>query len=73
MIVDHIFDLVARGFPPWLEDVANMANVLRAERGMGYVGLNWASTFVSRQEELEVKFNCKYDYKRALCEDPRLI
>ena len=38
--VDHILDLVARGFPPWLEDVADMANVLRAERGMGYVGLN---------------------------------
>lgn len=46
-----------------------MANSLREERSLGPVGSNWASTFVSRQPELEVKFNRKYDYKRALCED----
>ena len=40
VIVDHILDLVARGFPPWLEDVANIANVLRAKRRIGYISLN---------------------------------
>jgi hypothetical protein len=40
---------------------------------MGHVGLTWASTFVTRQEELEVKLNLKHDQKRALCEDPRVI
>jgi hypothetical protein len=30
----------------------------------------WPSTFVKRQPELQVKFNRKYDYKRALCKDP---
>jgi hypothetical protein len=73
VIVKHILDLVARGFPPRLQDVADMANSLRAERGLGHVGLNWASTFVKRQPELTVKFNRKYDYKRALCEDPEVI
>ncbi|KAF1924344.1 uncharacterized protein M421DRAFT_37590, partial [Didymella exigua CBS 183.55] len=23
--------------------------------------------------ELKVKFNCKYNYKRALCKDPKLV
>jgi hypothetical protein len=48
VIVEHIVDLVERGFPCRLQDVADMANSLRAERGLGYVGLNWASTFVLR-------------------------
>jgi hypothetical protein len=50
-----------------------MANSLRAERNLGHIGLNWPSTFVKRQLELIVKFNQKYDYKRALCKDPEVI
>ena len=50
-----------------------MANSLRAKRNLGYVGVNWPSTFVKRQPELTVRFNRKYDYKRALCEDPEVI
>jgi uncharacterized protein YoaH (UPF0181 family) len=73
VIVEHILELVARGFPPRLSAVADMANSLRAERGLGHVGLNWPSTFVKRQPELTVKFNQKYNYKRALCEDPEVI
>ena len=73
MIVQHILELVARGFPPRLAAVADMANSLRAERNLGHVGINWPSTFVKRQPELTMKFNRKYDYKRALCEDPEVI
>jgi hypothetical protein len=73
VIVEHILELVARGFPPRLAAVADMANSLRAERNLSHVGINWPSTFVKRQPELEVKFNRKYDYKRALCEDPNVI
>jgi uncharacterized protein YoaH (UPF0181 family) len=40
VIVEHIVDLVERGFPRWLQDVANIANSLRAKRGLGYVSLN---------------------------------
>ena len=40
VIVEHILELVERGFPPRLTDVAIMANSLRAERNLGYVGLN---------------------------------
>jgi hypothetical protein len=73
VIFQHVLDLDARGFPPWHTAVADMANSLRAERCMGQVGVNWPSTFVKRHPELRIKFNLKYDYKRALCEDPEVV
>lgn len=73
VIVQHVLDLDARGFPPQLRDVKDMADSLLAERHRDPVGQNWAATFVKRQPELQVKFNRKYDYKRALCEDPEVI
>jgi hypothetical protein len=73
VIVQHILDLDARGFPSRLAAVADMANSLRAERHLGQVGVNWASTFVRRKPELKVKFNRKYNYKRTLCKDPQVI
>jgi hypothetical protein len=72
-IVDHVLHLIQRGEPPRLSDVADMANLLRAERGMAPVGRDWPNTFVKRQPKLKVKFSRKYDYKRALCEDPKMI
>jgi hypothetical protein len=40
VIVEHILKLVVRGFPLRLAAVANIANSLRAERGLGYISLN---------------------------------
>ena len=40
VIVDHTLQLAARGSPPRLAAVADMANSLRAERSLGHVGLN---------------------------------
>jgi uncharacterized protein YoaH (UPF0181 family) len=48
VIVEHILELVARGFPLRLAAVADIANSLRAECGLGYIGLNWPSTFIKR-------------------------
>ena len=73
VIVQHILKLDERGYPPRLTDVEDMANSLLAERNQPPVGKNWASTFVKRRLELTIKFNRKYDYKRALCEDPEVI
>jgi hypothetical protein len=70
VVAEHIINLVERGFPPRLVEVADIANSLRAERNIGYVGLNWPSTFVKRRPDFRMKFNRKYDYKRALCKDP---
>jgi hypothetical protein len=73
VIIQHILDLDARGFPPRLAAVKDMADSLLAERHHDPVGQNWAANFVKRRPELKVKFNRKYDYKRALCEDPKAI
>jgi hypothetical protein len=70
VVAEHIIDLVERGFPSRLAEVANIANSLRAERNIGYISLNWPSTFVKRCPNLRIKFNRKYDYKRALYKDP---
>jgi uncharacterized protein YoaH (UPF0181 family) len=40
VIVKHILKLVARGFSLRLAAVANIANSLRVERSLGYIGLN---------------------------------
>jgi hypothetical protein len=73
VIIQHILDLDARGFPPWLAAVKDIADSLLAERHCDLVSQNWAATFIKRRPELKVKFNRKYDYKRALCEDPEII
>jgi hypothetical protein len=73
VIVQHILNLDVQGFQPRLAAVKDMVDLLRKERGQPPVGVNWASTFVKHRHELKVNFNCKYDYKRALCEDPEAI
>jgi hypothetical protein len=73
VVVEYILELISRGFPPRLAAVADMANSLRAERNLGPVSLNWPNTWVMHRPEFTMKFNRKYDYKRALCEDPEVI
>jgi hypothetical protein len=73
VIVQHILDLYLRGFPPRLATVKDMADSLLAERHEDPVGQKWARSFVTRRPELKVKFNRKYDYKRALCKDTEII
>jgi hypothetical protein len=54
-----------------------MANILFAKRGESSipptVGKCWVNNFVKRHNELESIFSRKYDHKRALCEDPKVI
>ena len=69
VIVTYILDLSARGYPPSLAQVRDMADRLLVTRSAKKVGINWPSTFVKRRLELQMKFNRKYDYRRALCED----
>jgi hypothetical protein len=72
-IVQYILDLDSRGFPPRPRDVREMADLLLAERDASPVGKNWATNFINRRPEIKSKFNRKYDYKRAKCEDPVII
>ena len=73
MIVKNILDLDARGFPLRLSAVKDLADSLLAARHRDPVGPNWPKAFIKRRLELKMKFNRKYDYKRALCEDPELV
>jgi hypothetical protein len=40
VVAKHIINLVKRGFPSRLAEVANIANSLRAEYNIGYISLN---------------------------------
>ena len=72
-ILQYILDLDSRSFPPRLSGVEDMANRLLIDRDAPPVGINWASNFVKRHKELTTRFTRKYDYQRALCEDPTII
>jgi hypothetical protein len=73
VIVQYVLELDSKGFPPRLSGVRDMANRILAERDAGHVGALWAHRFVKRQPELTTRFNRKYDYQRALCENPEVI
>ena len=72
-IIQYILDLDARSFPPRLSSMQDMANRLLADRDAPPVASRWASNFVKRHKELTTRFTRRYDYQRALCEDPKLI
>ncbi|KFY28623.1 hypothetical protein V491_00378 [Pseudogymnoascus sp. VKM F-3775] len=73
VLVQYILDLAAKGFPPQMSIVEDMANRLLATCDALCVGSHWASNFVKRYTELRTHFQRKYDYQRAKCEDPELI
>jgi hypothetical protein len=50
-----------------------MANRLLADRDALPVGKRWAINFIKRQPQLKTRFQRKYDYRRAKCEDPTII
>ena len=50
-----------------------MADLLLSKRGESSVGKNWTTNFIKRRTEIKAKFSRKYDYKRAKCEDPKII
>ncbi|OBS16264.1 hypothetical protein FPOA_27625 [Fusarium poae] len=69
----YILDLDSRGFPPRHRGVEEMANRLLADRDASPVGKRWAINFVKRQPDLKTRFQRRYDYQRARCEDPTII
>ena len=73
VLVQYILDLAAKGFPPRVSTIGDMANRLLASRDAPPVGTRWASNFVKRRPELQTRFQRKYDYQRAKCEDPVII
>jgi DDE superfamily endonuclease/Tc5 transposase-like DNA-binding protein/Psq-like protein len=71
-----ILSMDSRGAAPRPSTVREMANILLAARGETpptTVGKNWPSTFIQRRDEIRTRFSRRYDYQRALNEDPRSI
>ena len=72
-IVRYIKKQDARGFAPTLSYVADMANQLLAARDEKPVGLNWASTFVSRKHELKTQLTRQRNWQRVMCSNMGVI
>ena len=73
VLVQYILDLATKGFPPQLSIIEDMANRLLATCDAPRVRSRQASNFVKRRVELRTRFQRKYDYQRAKCEDPEVI
>jgi hypothetical protein len=54
-----------------------MASILAAQFAGSTIplpfGQYWVSRFIKRYDDLQSKYNRKYDYQRAKCEEPILI
>ena len=75
-LVRWILSLDRRGAPPQPSDAREMANILLAGRGTApiqSVGVNWVTKFIQRRPEVKSCFSRRYDYRRAKCEDPKVI
>jgi hypothetical protein len=69
-----ILSIDQRGIPPHIATVRQIASLLASQYGRQItVRVNWPRTFINRHNTLKSKYNRKYNYKRALCEDPNLI
>jgi Tc5 transposase DNA-binding domain/helix-turn-helix, Psq domain len=78
-LVEWILSMDTRGMPPTKALVQQMAEILLAERVQNTpavrleIGKRWVHNFVIRHPELKSRYNRKYDYQRAKCEDPETI
>jgi hypothetical protein len=85
-LVQWIDSMDQRGMSPSFSYIRQMADLLIFERGSmvladasvldastATVGENWVRRFLNRHDELKSRYNRKYDYQRALCEDPAII
>jgi hypothetical protein len=74
-IENWLLDMDSRGAAltlPMLRDMANL--LLSAKKNTpSTTGINWPSQFIKRHPNLSTRLSRKYDYQRALSEDPRII
>ncbi|EAQ92510.1 hypothetical protein CHGG_00745 [Chaetomium globosum CBS 148.51] len=87
-LIQWIESLDDRGMSPTISYIRQMADLLLRERGnlmlldasiattpvpAMTVGENWVHRLLDRHPHLKTKYSRKYDYQRALCEDPEKI
>jgi hypothetical protein len=75
-LTEWIISMDTRGAAPRPATIREMANILLAARGSQpppTVGKNWPSKFAERRDKLRTRFSVRYDYQRALNEDPKAL
>jgi len=78
-LVQWILSMDQRGLAPRPDSVRQMADLLLEKRSNSnsnpnsQVGKRWVTNFVRRHQALRCRYNRKYDYQRAKCEDPKTI
>jgi hypothetical protein len=72
-ITEHALDVDSRGFQLNYDLLRGLADKLLTDRGARHVGINWPANFVRRVPELKLRVNRRYDYQRALSENPQVI
>ncbi len=73
-LIQWILSMDQRGMPPRVATIRRMASLLLAQHSrQAYIGKTWTTAFINRHETIKSKYNRKYDYQRAKCEDPELI
>src|SRR5450432_2354198 len=75
-LVQWILSMDQRGLSPRSDSVRQMANLLiekRSDSSQSSVSKLWVYNFVQRHQALQSRYNRKYDYQRAKCEDPKVI
>jgi hypothetical protein len=77
VLLQWIISMDDRGQSPRVATVRETANLILANRDPSAspptVGVNWPKRFIDRHPELKTRFSQRYDYQRALCEDPKII
>ncbi|KAL2697510.1 hypothetical protein AAEP93_011414 [Penicillium crustosum] len=75
-IQDWLISMDHRGAALTIAILRDMANLLLEHRGdhtPQTVSKNWPTQYIKRHPELSSRFSRRYDYKRALMEDPNTI
>ena len=59
---------------PRATTMRQMASLLATQHAKSQpVGKRWVYDFIKYYDNLQSKWNCKYNYQRTKCEDPVLI
>jgi len=79
VLVNWILSIDERGLPVCTALIRDIANLLLQKRtgldasSTRIVRVRWPYNFVRRHDSLRTRYNQKYDYKRALYKDPKVI
>ncbi|CEL10571.1 hypothetical protein ASPCAL13688 [Aspergillus calidoustus] len=75
-LIQWIISRDTRGVAPRPSHVQQMANIILQQDSPTPpkpIGKNWVTEFIKRHDSIKSRFARRYNYSRALCEDPKVI